>query len=484
MFFVSLLLNQTLSWVRAQPGTTSLRAILYMDEIFGYFPPVANPPSKKPLLTLLKQARAFGLGIVLATQNPVDLDYKGLSNCGTWFIGRLQTERDKARVLDGLEGAAAASGTKFQRDEMEAVLSALGSRVFLMNNVHDDGPVIFETRWCLSYLRGPLTRSQIKQLCPPQDTAGSAAPLSSQSAAKPVLNKAAVKPVLPPGVEEKFLPAPAGAVVYEPVLLGAASVRFVDPKQGIDVQREVIVITEIADTAVPVNWNDAAELDAGIDELELVPAEGAEFAELPKAAAQARNYKTWSKDFANWLYSNQSYELLYCASQNSTATPGESERDFRIRMRQLAHERRDAEIESVRGRYASRVASIDDKIFKANQALEREREQSRSTKIESALSIGASVLGSILGNRRGLTGITQGARAIGRSMKEGSDVTRHAESLDRLHEQKAELEQKMQSEFDAIKQSADPAAEVFDKVQVKLKKTNINVRMMTLAWKP
>ena len=160
MFFVSLLLNQTLSWVRTQPGTSSLRAILYMDEIFGYFPPVANPPSKQPLLTLLKQARAFGLGVVLATQNPVDLDYKGLANTGTWFLGRLQTERDKARVLEGLEGA----GSNFDRGQMDKMLAGLGKRVFLMNNVHEKQPVLFETRWTLSYLRGPLARPEIQKL--------------------------------------------------------------------------------------------------------------------------------------------------------------------------------------------------------------------------------------------------------------------------------------------------------------------------------
>ena len=164
MFFVSLLLNETLGWMRAQSGTTSLRAIVYMDEIFGYFPPVANPPSKLPLLTLLKQARAFGVGVVLATQNPVDLDYKGLANTGTWFIGRLQTERDKARVLDGLEGVAAGSDQRFDRAAMEELLGGLGNRVFLLNNVHEDGPEVFETRWAMSYLRGPLTRTQIKQL--------------------------------------------------------------------------------------------------------------------------------------------------------------------------------------------------------------------------------------------------------------------------------------------------------------------------------
>ena len=130
MFFVSMLLNEILAWMRTQTGTSSLRAILYMDEIFGYFPPVKNPPSKAPLLTLLKQARAFGLGVVLSTQNPVDLDYKGLSNTGSWFIGRLQTDRDKERVLAGLEGAAA--GTGFDRGRMEEVLAGLGKRVFLL----------------------------------------------------------------------------------------------------------------------------------------------------------------------------------------------------------------------------------------------------------------------------------------------------------------------------------------------------------------
>jgi hypothetical protein len=167
MFFVSLLLNQVLGWARTQPGTSSLRAILYMDEIYGYFPPVATPPSKRPLLTLLKQARAYGLGVVLATQNPADLDYKGLSNTGTWFIGRLQAERDKMRVLEGLEGAATAQSAPFDRQEMETILSGLGKRIFLMHNVHEDHPQVFQVRWALSYLRGPLTRAQVKGLMDP-----------------------------------------------------------------------------------------------------------------------------------------------------------------------------------------------------------------------------------------------------------------------------------------------------------------------------
>ena len=160
MFFVSLLLNEIVGWMRRQSGTSSLRAIVYMDEIAGYFPPVAAPPSKAPLLTLLKQARAFGVGIVLATQNTVDLDYKGLGNAGTWFLGRLQTERDKSRVLDGLEGAASGA---IDRAPADTMLSALGKRVFLLHDVHGDGPRTFMSRWAMSYLRGPLSREQMRR---------------------------------------------------------------------------------------------------------------------------------------------------------------------------------------------------------------------------------------------------------------------------------------------------------------------------------
>src|SRR5512137_1410626 len=202
MFFVSLLLNQTLGWMRQQSGTTSLRAILYMDEIFGYFPPTANPPSKTPLLTLLKQARAFGLGIVLATQNPVDLDYKGLSNAGTWFIGRLQTDRDKARVLEGLEGVAATASSGFDRQKMEQILAGLGNRIFLMNNTHEDAPVVFQTRWALSYLRGPQTRNQIKTLMHPlkaaQPAAAPVAPAVSPLKSAPASAPAGQRPTVAP----------------------------------------------------------------------------------------------------------------------------------------------------------------------------------------------------------------------------------------------------------------------------------------------
>ena len=258
MFFVTLVLNEMLSWTRRQSGTTSLRAILYMDEIFGYFPPVATPPSKRPLLTLLKQARAFGVGVVLATQNPVDLDYKGLSNAGTWFIGRLQTERDKQRLIEGLEGAASEGNQKFDRAKTEQILASLGKRVFLMNNVHEDAPVAFESRWAFSYLRGPLTRAQIRALMngrestPESPKTGAAA--TSAPKARPAASQ---RMVLPPEISQKFIPSRSSeGIVYQPVLLASTQIRFVDAKSKVDYLQDLVLASPVKDDNTPVEWEE------------------------------------------------------------------------------------------------------------------------------------------------------------------------------------------------------------------------------------
>jgi hypothetical protein len=356
MLVVSLLLNETLGWMRGQSGTTSLRAILYMDEIFGYFPPVANPPSKQPLLTLLKQARAFGLGVVLATQNPVDLDYKGLANTGTWFIGRLQTERDKARVLDGLEGVAAGSAARFDRQAMGEILAGLGSRVFLLNDVHEDAPEVFETRWAMSYLRGPLTRSQIKALMDPWKAAARVAPalpgapgpaalataapmapgpdpVASPPAGRPRAGPARPRPVLAPDVPQQFLPvrgprAAGGMLVYRPRLLGAAAVRFVDAKLGVDVSEEGVWLAPITDEAVPVEWGRAETIAIGLDELERDPEAEADYEPLPGPAAKAKRYDAWGRSLVGWLLETRRLELPRDPRSGQVGQPGESERDF------------------------------------------------------------------------------------------------------------------------------------------------------------
>jgi hypothetical protein len=492
MFFVSLLLNQTLAWVRGQSGTSSLRAILYMDEIFGYFPPVANPPSKKPLLTLLKQARAFGLGVVLATQNPVDLDYKGLANTGTWFIGRLQTERDKQRVLEGLEGAAAATGGKFDRAAMEQTLAGLGNRVFLMNNVHDAAPVLFETRWCLSYLRGPLARPQIRQLMQGRSQSQPlAAPQKSATAPVPVTAAAAVAagpPVVPPGIEQYFVP-PARSVAslqYEPRILGAATVLFDERKLGVNEQRTVLLAAPVSDGPMPVDWS-AAELlsDYTVRDLETEPRAGCQWAELPKAAGQPKNYATWSKDFAQYLSQSETLELFKSPSLGEVSRPGETEREFRIRLTARAHEERDAITAKLRQKYASRFQTLNDRLFRAQQRVEAEKRQAQAKTLDSMLSIGTSLLGAFLGGGRRSTSISKvgtAARSMGRIGKERADVGQAEESVEMVQQRIRELEQQFETEVAELTEKTGSATESFETILVKPKKTNIQVQLVALGW--
>jgi len=284
MFFVCMLLNDVIAWMRAQQGTASLRAILYMDEIFGYLPPVANPPSKKLFLTLLKQARAYGLGIVLATQNPVDLDYKALSNTGTWFIGRLQTERDKARVMEGLEGAS--QGGEFDRQAMERTLAGLGKRRFLLHNVHEDAAVVFETRWVMSYLSGPMTRDQISALMSPLKSPKQAAPVVTQI----LVESVSEAPVLAPTIKQYFAPGGGDNTIYYPRIVAAAEIRFSSIRYHVEQQRDCFFTADLDDGPVAISWNDAEKLEFSADDLQ---AEGIEDARrLPGRCRQNRQLQS------------------------------------------------------------------------------------------------------------------------------------------------------------------------------------------------
>jgi hypothetical protein len=496
MFFVSLLLNQVLGWMRTQSGTTSLRAILYMDEIFGYFPPVANPPSKLPLLTLLKQGRAFGLGVVLATQNPVDLDYKGLANTGTWFIGRLQTERDKARVLEGLEGIAAGTGMKFDKQEMEQLLAGLSKRIFLLNNVHDDGSEVFETRWAMSYLRGPLTRTQIKSLMDPLKGATAPAIPEARSVAA-VPNVAAApsqdqKPVLAPEITQYYIPVRSSGsgsetLSYHPMLLGAAEVRYSSSK-SVDVTQHLTLLASITDGPVELDWSQGVALDLPAGDLESEPEAEARFVDLPAQASKAKSYATWRKDFASWIYRNQRLELLESPSLDIASNPGETERDFRVRLQQLAREKRDEAVEKLRRKYAPKFAQLEERKRRAEQAVEREREQAKGQKLQTAISVGATLLSSFLGRKRvsmsTLGRATTAARGASRSMKEAEDVGRAEDNVTAITQTLEDLDAEFKAETAGLERSFDPQTEQLETVSLKPTKANISVKVLTLAWAP
>ena len=507
MFFVSLLLNQVLSWVRSQSGTTSLRALLYMDEIFGFFPPVANPPSKKPLLTLLKQARAYGLGIMLTTQNPVDLDYKGLSNTGTWFIGRLQTERDKLRLLDGLSGATAAQGFQYDRREMDKLISGLGQRVFLMNNVHQKEPVLFHTRWCLSYLRGPLTRNQIKDLMdarrneftqstvqtPPNLQPPVEAVIEAPFAADNVVAPESVVPVLPPNINQAFLPVKKAlnrgeVIYYRPMIIGSAQIAFINDRLNLRKSRDLMLATAVTDDILPVDWSNMEELDLDLSELEASAVESSMFEDLPASAGDSRNYTRWSREFVDWLYRNQHLELMRSKNFNQISNPGEEERDFRVRLQQSAREQRDQAVEKLRQKYQTRIATLEERIRRSEQAVGTRGDQAKQHGLQTAISLGSTLLGAFLGSSptsaSTIGRATTTARGASRVLKGREDVKRAEETLKVQKQQLNDLENEFKRETDLLNAAMDPLTEELEQYTVKPLKKDIMVKMFALGWLP
>ena len=495
MFFVTLLLNEVIAWMRGQAGTPSLRALLYMDEVFGYFPPTANPPSKIPMLTLLKQARAYGLGVVLATQNPVDLDYKGLSNAGTWFLGRLQTERDKVRVIEGLEGVSATAGGGFDRQRTERLLAGLKNRLFLMHNVHDDAPVLFHTRWALSYLRGPLTRTQIQTLMAGRTaSASAAAPQATDARPQPAAAGAGTtRPAVPPEARETFIaPAtsrPAGArLLYRPALVGSADLHFVNAKAQIDLWKSASYVAPLEQDRGPDAWDGADLFQEALPGSAEGPEAGAHFAELPARATDARSYSTWEKAFKTHLYQEGALTLYRSAALKLSSEPGETEADFRVRLRQAARERRDGDVERLRKKYAPKLAALQERVRKAEQRLDRERSQYDSQKLQTTISVGATVLGALFGRRVASVGTvgraTTAVRGVGRAAREKEDVERAQRDITALRQQLADLEAEFQRESGALEALADPLAIDLTEDVIRPRKTDITINRVALHWLP
>jgi hypothetical protein len=496
MFIVTLVLNEVIAWMRNQSGTSSLRAVLYMDEIFGYFPPTANPPSKQPMLTLLKQARAFGLGVVLATQNPVDLDYKGLANCGTWWIGRLQTERDKLRVIEGLESALANAGG-FDKPTLERMMSSLTQRVFLMRNVHDDAPVLMKSRWALSYLRGPLTGPEITRVMAPRKAAaavvsasGAAANAASTSGAAPA-GETAARPAVPAEVPEYFLPATsgAGAVLYKPMVLGLAKLHFVDAKLALDQWQTAAYLAPFDDDGKTALWSEAKPHNDLKSRLVKNPApDVSEYGNVPGAALRAASYAAYGKQLAAYLYESARAELLVSDSLKTASAPGESEGDFRARLTLATREQRDAQVEQLRKKYAPKLEAIQEKMRRAEEKHAREKEQLSSQRLSTAVSIGTTVLGALFGRKAISAGnvgrAASAVRTASRMGKEKDDVERAEESMEILQQKLAALQLECDAEVGKLNTALDPSTLSLRNVQVTPRKSDIAVGEIALVWTP
>jgi hypothetical protein len=488
MFFVTLLLNEVIAWMRNQPGTSSLRALLYMDEIFGYFPPTAMPPSKLPMLTLLKQARAFGLGVVLSTQNPVDLDYKGLSNAGTWLIGRLQTERDKQRVIEGLESALGGEG--LDRATLENLISNLTGRVFLMRNVHDDAPVLFQSRWALSYLRGPLTLTEIQTLMAARRKSTAQAPVAASKASGADSGSSA-RAVLPADVSELFLKplvGNGGALLYKPMVAGLARLHYVDSKSGVDVWNEAAYIAPFSDDGKDALWEEATVVEDLKSRTDNEPPSGARFADAPPTAVRSSSYAQWAKSLEDHLYQHTKLTIYASDQPKLGSKAGESAGDFRARLGQALREQRDALVEKLRSKYAPRLQSLQDQLRRAQDRSAREQAQYSQQKLTSAISIGATVLGALFGSRR-ISASTVGraataARSAGRIGREHEDVERANESQEVLQQRLTALNAECEQEITALQASVDPQTIAVREVTLSARKSDIAVGRVALLWAP
>ncbi len=515
MFFVTLLLNQVITWMRRQPGTTSLRALVYMDEIAGFLPPVADPPSKKPFLTLFKQARAYGVGVAITTQNPVDLDYKALTNAGTWFIGRLQTERDKGRLLDGLEVASGGGGAS--RGELDKRISSLDKREFLLHNVHQGEPITFRTRWAMSYLRGPLTRRQVSGLMEGREpdvhaaaaTVGTGAPppLATETGSPAEDGLARTPASLGPGVRQVFLPLALGAtgsalraeaefgadtrvgaqsIVYHPAVLATGAVHFLHKPSGAQLRQEVALLSRLElkrPSGGTIRWDHAEDLGQVPEGATESTPEDGRFSPLPDAINQPRQLISAKKDFADYLYRSRQITLLEAPDLKEFSRPEESEAEFRQRLAHVAREKRDAAVEKLEERYERKLARLGARIRRARTTLGQREDQAAARKRETFVAIGESVLGAFLG-RRSSRRVSSSFRRISQSSSARARADEAEENLAALETDAAELARELEKKVADIAAEWDASAIEIREVSVTPRRMDVDIWGVALAWLP
>lgn len=466
MFFVAMLLTRFVDWMRKQPGTSSLKALLYMDEIFGYFPPTSNPPSKKPMLLLLKQARAYGIGVVLATQNPVDLDYKGLSNIGSWFVGRLQTSQDQDRVVEGIAGA---SNGRLDTGRVRSLLSGMKGRQFVLNCAHLDAPLLFATRWVLSFLKGPISASDIKILMatrkPAEASSGVPEPDATVQPLK-IPGPSDQQPVLPRAVGQYFYlqNTTDAQIVFEPWLAAVSKVRFYNASRNIDAVKEVACRLYLDEQFSRPVWENAEKLAYTTDECTDTAPSKSSYYPLPAAITGQKNLKPLEKSFSDYLYQTKRLELFRVKPLKLESTPGESLGDFKVRISDYLREKKDTAVEKLRRKYETRQKRIEQRLNTAMDRLDKERMDVQTKTTDTVLSFGVAVVGALFGNKTlsttNASKVAAGMRKAGRVAKEKADVRRAQENVAERQRELEALAVEIEERIDEL--SATFSADAYD----------------------
>ena len=492
MFFVTLLVNFVVTWMRGQSGTTSLRSLLYFDEIFGYFPPISNPPSKKPLLTMLKQARAYGVGTILVTQNPVDIDYKGLSNAGTWFIGKLQTERDIMRVSDGLKGAIAEAGGDSDLD-LKTVIAGLQSRVFLLHNVHQGAPVIFNTRWVMSYLRGPLTKPQIKELMADKKNEKDQhdeIPFEIVNTPKQAQSHSSVEnlpPSLEPGIEQRFMipKEGSGSLLYRPAIMALGRVRFADDKRGVDIINPYQMLCPPPDEFGRVAWEKAKPAPNWKTQFreDTVPvnSNGVAFADVPDTMSTLKSLNKVEDEYERYLYNQKRHEILEHPKLKIYQAAKESEANFRSRVGHLTRELRDADMDELQEKYEVKFEKITEKLRKEQQDLDEAKAELRGRRTDELIN-GAQTLISIFGGRSRSLSTASTKRRMARKANQKKEEAK--EDIAVLKEKYQDLQVELDEKLEELRNQWEQIANGVVVRDVKPTKTNVKVDKILIAWLP
>ncbi|MGW8226377.1 MAG: helicase HerA domain-containing protein, partial [Anaerolineales bacterium] len=522
MFFVTLLFSAVEAWMRTQAGTTSLRSLLYFDEIFGYLPPTQNPPSKEPMLRMLKQARAFGVGLVLVTQNPVDLDYKGLSNTGTWFIGKLQTDQDKQRLLDGLQGAT----PDMDRGGYDKMISSLGKRVFLLHNVHEKKPQLFQTRWAMNYLAGPLTRTQIPlanqlvgaraEALPPDDAVRpsfgveeTSIPVGRQPSAtvsqpkvesEQGLPGSATRPAVPGQIAEYFLPndlsytnafsaagrsipeeAQSLGLIYRPALLAQSRIRYLNRKYDLDYEQEHTVLTTNPDRRGVIRWEEALSSNVEVDSLDDKPDPRARFGSIEAPLSEPKIMKSMQSDFLDWNYHNSSVTVRANEELEIYAGPQVSQAEFRKLCSETAREKREAELKKVADKFDGKIDTVLERMKREQRELEEDRSELSQRKMEEYGTHAETVL-SLFGRRRKSLSRSLSKRRM--TEKAEADVKESLQAIEEYERQVKELQAEQEEALKEVNERWEEIASQMTEIVVTPYKKDIQVELFGVAWLP
>jgi len=513
MFFVTLLLAAVEAWMRRQSGSSSLQALLYFDEVLGYLPPVSKPPSKPLLIRLLKQARAFGLGLLLTTQNPIDLDYKALSNAGTWFIGKLQTEQDKARVLDGLEGISVGN-SGLDRKKVDKLISSLDKRVFILHNVHEDEPEVFYTRWAMAYLGGPVTRDKLADLNemvgmkiaeesvePSRGSRPSQDEPTTQPRRMPDVGASAVRPKVPAGYDDVLLPnnltaseslrleelSPDGVttegLAYRPTLIAQAVVRYLDRKHDIDHAASVTALVADPDPRGMIRWDDHRATSVDMKALATRALKGSSYADLEAPLNEKSLLSSMKSDFADFIYHECPLVLLSNDDLELVAKPGTSKAAFRRQCSAAARERLQEETEKLREKYEKKIRMLQDKVEREERELAEDEAELSSRKMEEIATHAENVLTLFTSSRRSRR-VSTSLTKRRMTAKAKADVEESQDAIEEYKKDLAELQAELADELDELEDRWEDIAARVGEVKLTPYKKDIHIELFGVAWMP